>query len=76
MPTDLLSILFLRIQSRWHLRRSIGDLLSRVDDHLLDDIGLTRHQAEQLMIAPPGDDIPVAATPPLRAIGGMACTHR
>jgi uncharacterized protein YjiS (DUF1127 family) len=31
-------------------RRSIGDLLARADDHLLEDIGLTRGDAVALMV--------------------------
>ncbi len=44
-----------RAQVRGHLRLSIGGLLTRQDDHLLDDIGLTRHQAEMLVADAPLD---------------------
>ncbi len=45
MLKSLLSTLHLRTQ----LLRSLGPLLSRYDDHLLEDIGLTRHQAKRLL---------------------------
>jgi uncharacterized protein YjiS (DUF1127 family) len=51
MLKSLLSTLRLRIQ----LRRSLGPLLARKDDHLLDDIGLTRHEAERLLQSPAPD---------------------
>lgn len=57
MFTNLLLTLIRRAQVRWHLRRSVGELLTRVDDHLLDDIGLTRHQAERLIAEAPLDDM-------------------
>jgi uncharacterized protein YjiS (DUF1127 family) len=45
MLKSLLSTLQLRLQ----LRRSLAPLLARKDDHLLDDIGLTRHEVERLI---------------------------
>ena len=37
-----------RIVARWQARRTLGALLSRMDDHLLDDIGLTRDEVAVL----------------------------
>jgi uncharacterized protein YjiS (DUF1127 family) len=71
MPANLFLTLFQRAQSRWHLRHSIGELLSHSDDHLLDDIGLTRHQAERL-VAEGSPDIP-APERPLPAASGTEC---
>ena len=36
-------------RQRRMVQRSMGQLLSRADDHLLDDIGLTRHDLETLI---------------------------
>lgn len=55
MLKSLLSTLQLRLQ----LRRSLGPLLARKDDHLLDDIGLSRHDAERLI----AQAIPAPAQP-------------
>ena len=40
--------MFARINALLQLRRSTAFLLERADDHLLDDIGLTRPQLESL----------------------------
>lgn len=40
--------MFARLIARLQLRRSTAFLLERADDHLLDDIGLTRDQLEAL----------------------------
>lgn len=37
------------LQRRWLRQHSLGRVLARMDDHLLDDIGLTRHEAETLL---------------------------
>ena len=36
-------------RQRRMVQRSMGQLLSRADDHLLDDIGLTRQDLESLI---------------------------
>lgn len=59
-------------QVRGHLRQSIGDLLSRSDDHLLQDIGLTRHQAERLVADARLDTAPIDGPLRIRAVKGMA----
>jgi uncharacterized protein YjiS (DUF1127 family) len=73
MPTNLFLTLFRRAQVRWHLRRSVGDLLSRSDDHLLQDIGLTRYEAERLMAEVPPDMMPVDRPQRMQAVKGAAC---
>ncbi len=76
MSMHLFLTLFRRAQVRWHLRRSVGELLSRADDHLLQDIGLTRYQAERLMAEAPLDDAPGDGPSPTRAAraaAGNAC---
>lgn len=40
--------MFHRIFDLFRLRQSTNFLLLRADDHLLDDIGLTRHDLEEL----------------------------
>jgi uncharacterized protein YjiS (DUF1127 family) len=45
----MLKSVFLTLRLRFQLRRSLGPLLSRYDDRLLLDVGLTRHQAERLL---------------------------
>lgn len=40
------------LRQRHALRQSVGALLRRADDHLLDDIGLTRCDIERLIDAP------------------------
>jgi uncharacterized protein YjiS (DUF1127 family) len=45
-----------RIAVQWQVRQSLGPVLARADDHLLDDIGLTRHAAERLIANPPATD--------------------
>jgi uncharacterized protein YjiS (DUF1127 family) len=55
-PTVILSLVLTLIRdlaARRQLRQSLGPVLARPDDHLLDDIGLTRHDAARL-IANPG----------------------
>ncbi|MEO5614527.1 MAG: DUF1127 domain-containing protein [Cypionkella sp.] len=37
------------LRQRHALRQSIGSLLRRADDHLLEDIGLTRCEAQALI---------------------------
>jgi uncharacterized protein YjiS (DUF1127 family) len=64
MTTHSLAALWSRAASRLHLVRKIrrlGDLirsrraLRRLDDHLLRDIGLTRHEAETEAARAPWD---------------------
>ncbi len=45
-----------KIVAQWQVRQSLGPVLARADDHLLDDIGLTRHAAERLIADPPSTD--------------------
>jgi uncharacterized protein YjiS (DUF1127 family) len=74
MSANLFLTLIRRMQVRSHLRRSMGDLLVRSDDHLLADIGLTRHQAERLIADPPTDVIsPDGPQPMQTAKAAMAC---
>ena len=76
MSENFLLNLIRRAHVRWHLRRSVGSLLSREDDHLLNDIGLTRYQAERLVAEAPLDDAPPDGPPPVRTITcapGTAC---
>ncbi len=40
--------MFTRLFARWQMRRSTAYLLSRVDDRMLDDIGLTRTDIEAM----------------------------
>jgi hypothetical protein len=40
--------MFARLIARFQLSRSTAFLLARADDHLLDDVGLTRHQLEAM----------------------------
>ena len=54
----MLKSLFAQLRQRLALRASIGGLLARYDDHLLEDIGLTRHGAEMILRAPPPADLP------------------
>jgi uncharacterized protein YjiS (DUF1127 family) len=59
-------IMFARLIAHLQLRRSAAFLLSRADDHLLDDIGLTRAELEALHLGlsdrrPPA---PCAEPPP------------
>ncbi|MGQ0566755.1 MAG: DUF1127 domain-containing protein [Gemmobacter sp.] len=47
----------IRLHLRQHqVRQSLGQVLARADDHLLDDIGLTRHDAERLLSRAPATD--------------------
>ena len=39
-----------QIAVRRQIRASLGLVLARPDDHLLDDIGLTRHAAQRLLV--------------------------
>lgn len=41
-----------RIVAKWQARRTLGALLSRMDDHLLDDIGLTRDEVRRALSLP------------------------
>jgi uncharacterized protein YjiS (DUF1127 family) len=68
MSHNLLQRLIRRAHVRWHLRRSVGGLLSRQDDHLLNDIGLTRYQAEQLVAEAPLDDMTADGPLQVRAV--------
>ena len=45
-----------QIAARRQVQQSLGPVLARADDHLLDDIGLTRHAAERLIADPPATD--------------------
>lgn len=45
-----------KVVARGQVRQSLGPVLARADDHLLDDIGLTRHAAERLIADPPATD--------------------
>lgn len=61
-----------KLQASRQLHRSLGKLLQRPDDHLLDDIGLTRDLAERLIAAPLADayrfgGMALSPTPMLRA---------
>ena len=73
MFLNLFLTLIRRAQVRWHLRHSMGALLSREDDHLLQDIGLTRHQAERLVAEAPFDSVAADGTPPTRAMPFVHC---
>jgi uncharacterized protein YjiS (DUF1127 family) len=73
MAANLFLTWIRRAQVRSHLRHSVGDLLSRQDDHLLNDIGLTRYQAEQLVDEPPFDDAPTDGPSPKRAVPSVHC---
>lgn len=42
-----------KFRTRRQLAGSIGPLLRRADDHLLEDIGLTRAEADALLRDPP-----------------------
>jgi uncharacterized protein YjiS (DUF1127 family) len=55
MLSPLLSLIR-RIVQRHQAQQSIGSLLARRDDHLLDDIGLTRDTAAGLIADPPATD--------------------
>lgn len=41
-----------KFRQRLLVRQSMGRLLAREDTHLLDDIGLSRHDVEMLMADP------------------------
>ena len=41
-----------KIVAQFQVRQSLGPVLARPNDHLLDDIGLTRHAAERLIADP------------------------
>jgi uncharacterized protein YjiS (DUF1127 family) len=73
MFPNLFLTLIRRVQARRHLRQSMGDLLSRSDDHLLEDIGLTRYQAEQLVAEAPFDDGSADGPSPTRAMPSVDC---
>jgi uncharacterized protein YjiS (DUF1127 family) len=51
----MLKSLFATLRLQLHLRRSLGPLLAREDDRLLDDIGLTRYDAERLIATASAD---------------------
>lgn len=53
--------LFARLSDTHQLKGSMGWLLRRADDRLLQDIGLTRAELEALMRDPPA--LPAAAAP-------------
>ncbi len=40
------------LRQRHALRQSVGTLLRRADEHLLDDIGLTRDEISRMIDAP------------------------
>ena len=48
----MISTLFQTLRQQLLIRQSLGRLLARDDTHLLDDIGLTRHDAARLITDP------------------------
>ena len=55
-PTVILSFVLTLIRTfatRRQLRQSLGQVLARDDDRMLDDIGLNRHDAMRLIANPP-----------------------
>ncbi len=74
MPITLLLHRIRQAQTRWYLRRSVGQLLLRADDHLLDDIGLTRHALERLIAAAPSRDAGCASLRAMQA-GATSCAR-
>lgn len=61
--------LIARLRQRHELRRSIGGLLRRADNHLLDDIGLSRDELA-LLIA--GSSAPLGRSAVLTAASVFA----
>jgi hypothetical protein len=53
----MLKFLLTTLRRRTALHRSLGPLLARKDDHLLDDIGLTRHDVRCLLQSPAPRDV-------------------
>lgn len=49
----MITMFFQSLQRRWLRQHSLARVLARMDDHLLDDIGLTRHEAEALLSGKP-----------------------
>ena len=67
-----------KIVARGQVRQSLGPVLARADDHLLDDIGLTRHAAERLIVDPSATDpfhqqLRMAIFTPAAATGAGSC---
>ncbi len=60
-----------RLMARHHARNSLRFLLSRTDDHLLEDIGISRAEAEAGMadVLPHDTD----AIAPLVAVRALPC---
>ncbi|MGB4827089.1 MAG: DUF1127 domain-containing protein [Paracoccaceae bacterium] len=59
--------MFTRLFARWQMRRSTAYLLSRVDDRMLDDIGLTRTDIEAMHLGL-GPDLVLPVLRPGRAL--------
>ena len=55
------------LRQRHALRQSIGGLLRRADDHLLEDIGLTRNELRALIAASAAPPQRLEAHAPLHA---------
>ena len=78
MPAfSLILTLIRRIAARRQMQQSLGPVLARADDHLLDDIGLTRHAATRLIANPPVTDpfhaqLRMTALTPAAAIGARS----
>lgn len=67
--------MFARIIAQLQLSRSTAFLLARADDHLLDDIGLSRHQLEAMHLGLDDSRAKVArfhSLPVRRGIAAMA----
>ncbi|GLS85648.1 hypothetical protein GCM10010873_06210 [Cypionkella aquatica] len=48
----MIRFILANLRQRHALRQSISGLLRRADDHLLEDIGLTRAEVQALIAAP------------------------
>lgn len=48
----MIKTLFHTLRQRWMRHQSLGLLLARHDSHLLDDIGLSRHDVARILQAP------------------------
>ncbi len=59
-----------RIRHTLQKRQSLGDLLLRADDHLLDDIGLTRAEVEAMIWQ---DETAPPAPPPMHTSQCREC---